>query len=300
MDFLDKNILLDLLNYCRTTFQEMAEKNNVSANAIKKRFHKLVSNGTIMSFFVELSFAMIDAELSMNLVTTDGTEGNEFVEKIGNNPLVSYVGKLSGGIYNVFALYIGGASGLSELGSFLRSFPQVKDVEMHPLLYLRGEKTDFSTTQLKVLKYLTEDPRMAVSEITKRSGLTSRMISKTIKELRNEGKVIFSIEWNPNVNGNVFMLRIHWDESKSNFNEIMSFLQSKFPQEFLAPMISAVNPIIFATFVVDDLKRIQEITEESRKNPNITRLISYLGEPTKAFPDLKTIRLKEILNKAGM
>ncbi len=91
------------MSYCRTTFQEIAEKNEVSANAIKKRVIKMRSMGIIESYFVELTLAMVDAEMSMIILTTDGTEDEELIETIGNNPMVSYVGKLSGGMYNVFA-----------------------------------------------------------------------------------------------------------------------------------------------------------------------------------------------------
>lgn len=299
MDSLDKNILLELHGYCRTTFQKMAQRNDVSANAIKKHFNKMVSIGVIEGFYVELCLAMVDAEMSMNLVTTDGTEDDEFVTKIGNNPLVSYIGKLSGGVYNVFQCYIG-ASGLSEIGSFLRNFPQVKNVELHPLLYQRGAKVDFSTLQLKVLRHLTDDPRMSISEIAKRSGLTSRMVSKAINELKSGNGVNFGIYWNPNVGGIVVMIRIHWDEKETNMNEMLSFLQTTFPLEYFAPMISATHPLLFATFIVEDLKRVQEIVQEIRKNPKIGSLITYMGEPAKIFPDIKTIRLKEILAEAGL
>ena len=299
MDSIDRNILLDLFSYCRVTFQEIAEKNDVSANAIKKRFNKMHSMGVIEDFYVELSLAMVDADISMSLVTTDGTEDEEFIETIGNNPMVSYIGKMSGGIYNVFACF-SGTSGLSELGSFLRNLPQVRTVELHPLLYAKGEKIEFSPLQLKVLRYLVEDSRMPVSEIAKRSGLTSRIVSKVINELKEGGGVNFTISWNPNAGGLVIMLRIHWDEKEINFNQILSLLQKQFPLEYFAPMISATNPLLFASFIVKDMKRVQEISQELKKNPKITSLITYLGEPSRVYPDIKTIRLKEILAEAGL
>ena len=122
MDSLDKNILLDLHANCRITFQEIAQKNSISENAIKKRFTRMVNSGVIEDFYVELCLEMVDADMSMSLVTTDGTETGEFIEEIGKNPMVSYIGKMAAGIYNVFACYHG-AVGLSEIGSFLRNFP---------------------------------------------------------------------------------------------------------------------------------------------------------------------------------
>ncbi len=286
------------MSYCRTTFQEIAEKNEVSANAIKKRVIKMRSMGIIEKYFVELSLAMVDAEMSMIILTTDGTEDEELIETIGNNPMVSYVGKMSGGMYNVFACF-SGTSGLSEIGTFLRNLKQVRNVELHPMLHLKGEKIELTTLQLKILKFLVEDPRMSVSEIAKRSELTSRMVSKVINELKEGGGVNFTITWNPNKGGIIIMIRIHWDEKETDLNQILSLVQEQFPLEYFAPIISATNPLLFATFIVENLKRIQEITQELKKNTMITSLITYMGEPARIYPDIKIIRLKELLAEAG-
>ena len=72
----------------------MANKHGVSANAIKKRVKKMLETGSIEGFSVELSLAMLDAEVVMCLAYTDGTEDeNTFIEEIGNNYMVSTIGK---------------------------------------------------------------------------------------------------------------------------------------------------------------------------------------------------------------
>ncbi|PWI48297.1 hypothetical protein CEE45_07525 [Candidatus Heimdallarchaeota archaeon B3_Heim] len=298
MDSIDKNILLDLHVNCRTTFQEMANKNGVSANAIKKRFNKMLSTGVIENFYVELPLAGVDAELLMALITTDGNEDGNFVEVMGNHPMISYIGKLAGGMYNVFSCFQG-TIGLSEMGAFFRNLPSVTNVEIHPLLYWRGNKVEFTNLQGKVLKCLIEDPRRAASEIAKQTGLTSRMVSKTINELMEKGGVILGIIWNPNLGGIVAMIRISWLEQKTNLKEIISFLQKNFPEEYFAPMISATSPVLFATFIVKDLKVVQTITSEIKKFQHVTNVITYLGEPSRVFPDIKTTKLKELLNSIG-
>lgn len=300
MDTIDKNILLDLHANCRTTYQEMAQKAGVSANAIKKRVNKMQTRGIIEGYYVELGLAMVDAEMSMAMVTTNGTEDEkEFTETIGKHSMVSYIGKLSGGLYNVFALYQG-ASGLSEMGVFLRNLPPVKQVELHPLLYAKGTKIELSALQLKVLRYLVDNPRAPISEVAKQSGFTSRMVSKTITELIDGGGVNFSIRWNPNVGGTTIMVRIHWDEKKADLNKILAFLQNRFGAQYFAPIISASLPLVFATFVVPDFQAVQEITGEIRKNSAIDSVISYLGEPSRVFPDIKSIRLMEMITEAGL
>ncbi|MHA1978034.1 MAG: winged helix-turn-helix transcriptional regulator [Candidatus Hodarchaeales archaeon] len=294
MDSIDKNILLDLHVNCRATFQQMATKNGLSSNAIKKRFNNMLSTGVIEKFHVELTLAGVDAEMLMALITTDGNENVDFVETMGNHPMISYIGKMSGGIYNVFSCFQG-TVGLSEMGKYFRNLPSVTNVEMYPLLITRGYKVEFSNSQITVLKCLIENPRERVSELSKKTGLTSRMVSKTIHELMEEGGLSFGISWNPNIGGLVAMIRVQWDEPTSNLSEILNFLQNSFPEEYFAPMITASNPVVFATFIVEDLTRVQQISTEIRKYSPVTNVITYMGEPSRVFPDIKTIKLKELL-----
>ncbi|MHA2366940.1 MAG: winged helix-turn-helix transcriptional regulator, partial [Candidatus Hodarchaeales archaeon] len=186
MDLIDKNILLNLVVNCRRSYQEMAHKNGISANGIKKRINKMISLGLIENFYTELSLAMVDAEMSLSLIYTDGTEDEQaFLDQLGNDPRVNTVGQASGGVWIVFAIYTNGSVGLSELGTFFRIFPFVKNIELHPLLYFQGKKINkFSMSELTVLKYLIEDARMTISEISRRSGITSRMVSSVIKEFQ--------------------------------------------------------------------------------------------------------------------
>jgi DNA-binding Lrp family transcriptional regulator len=277
----------------------MAQKRNVSANAIKKRVMKLLSLRAIEGFFVELSYAMIDAEPCMAIVTTDGTEDESFIEMIGNNPLVGPMGKLAGSMYNIIAVYQGSSS-LAELGSSIRNIPCVINVELHPLILTKGNKIELSVTEKKVLQYLVSDPRMAISEVAKKSGLTSRTVRNTIDDLTSGGGVNFGIYMNPSAGtGITVMFRIHWEEKAINIGEVLTYLSKTFPEEYFVPLLSATNPLLFAIFLTSDSRRIQEINQILRQKTEFTTIIAYVGEPARIFPDLKLLRLKEILSEAG-
>ncbi|MHA2096027.1 MAG: winged helix-turn-helix transcriptional regulator [Candidatus Hodarchaeales archaeon] len=300
MDGIDRKIMLDLSNNCRTTYQEMAQKHNVSANAIKKRVTKLLSMGVIQGFHVELSYAMVDGEACMVLVTTDGTEDESFIEMIGNSPYVGVVGKLAGSTYNLIAVYQGGST-LLEIGSMLRNISCVTNVEVHPIIFDKGKKVEFSFTDKKVLQYLVSDPRMTISEIAKKSGLTSRTVRKTIIELYKSSGVTFGIYMNPTAGSGITpMFRLHWKEKETNIGEILSYLSQTYPDEYFVPMLSATNPLLFAIFFISDSRRLKEINNLLRQKTEFTSIITYLGEPARFFPDLKLIKLREILAEAGL
>ena len=123
MDPIDKNILTDLMINCRTTYQEMALKYNLSANAIKKRINNMISKGVIEQFTISLSLEMIDAEIMMSIVHTDGTEDEEkFIIEIGTDPRFSAVGKTSVIFTYVLLNTSRGYKDLMKSGLFLINF----------------------------------------------------------------------------------------------------------------------------------------------------------------------------------
>ena len=180
MDSTDIGILRALGENCRASYQDMGRALGMTANAIKKRVNKLIENGTIHSFVVYLSFAMIDAESFLAILTpaTSNTE-EELLKEIVKNPHVFSTGFLSDGTCIVFTEYEG-ETGQSELQQFLDSLGNVAHYELHTLLSPRGRKVEFKPLEIRVLKSLVEDPRAPATEIAEKTGLTPRRVRKII------------------------------------------------------------------------------------------------------------------------
>jgi DNA-binding Lrp family transcriptional regulator len=186
LDIIDKGILIDLAQNCRASYEGLARKYGITATAIKKRVTSLEKDGVITGFFVELSLAMIDAELVLTIVRTDDSYiDDEFTKAAREYPSTYAILPLSTGDNVVLAESIG-MRGLSDLGTFIRSLRGVRSAEVHPLLMERGSKIELASIQLRVLACLVEDARMTVPEIARRSGLKARRARRILKEL-NEG-----------------------------------------------------------------------------------------------------------------
>ncbi|MGY5871522.1 MAG: winged helix-turn-helix transcriptional regulator, partial [Candidatus Thorarchaeota archaeon] len=198
MDLIDKGIILDLDRNCRVSYEILARRYNLAANSIKRRIEKLLESGVIQRFTIELSLAMMDSELMLALISTEGLEDEKaFLEKIAENPMVLQVGFLPSGNSAVFAEYVG-SQGLSDLGLFFRGLEGVKEVEMHTLLIERGGKVELTTLRLKVLRCLVQDARMPISEIAEQTGLTAKRVRKVLDQFLDNEVVRFTIRANLN------------------------------------------------------------------------------------------------------
>jgi len=238
LDSIDKRILLALDENCRLSYQALAEKLGLTATAIKKRMDRLIETGVIEEFSIILKPAMMESDYLIALVFTDGSEDEEeFIEHIGSHLMVVQVGQLATGVgrlYFIHCEYVG-AEGLQNLGTFLRTLDSVSSIELHTTMTQRGEKFDIKKMHLRVLKQLLEDARMQVSEISERSGLTSRRVSRAIQEMHDSNAFWFAARWNLSLGKNTeFYLKVGYDEQASRMDEIDEWLRDRFPNEYLS------------------------------------------------------------------
>ena len=297
LDDIDKRIIFELDSDCRMTYQTMADKLDLSATAIKKRVTKLLDTGVIDRFVTTLNYEMIDSDLLLAIIQTDGSEfQDDFIDEVGNNPSVVQVSSIAcgkGGLYSVFAV-TSGLPALSDFGTFIRTLESVTNTEVHVLLYPRGKKITLTKLQLRVLKQLVDNPRMSIVEIAELTGMTARRVRRTITELQDGGGINFAIFWNLGKGHlNEVLLRIEWDEKNITHEGVIDWLRKEYPLEFWSPFISAASPMIFARFVVEDLETIESITRTVRRAPFVKSLSTLVFYSNNLFdwPAVTELRL---------
>jgi DNA-binding Lrp family transcriptional regulator len=307
LDEIDMAILREMNTNCRASYRDLARKTGLSPNAARNRITRLLDEGVITRFAIKLSVAMADADGFLAFVFTDGTENVlDFVPHIGENPMVCHVSALacvSGGAYLLAGEY-SGSEMLAELGAFLRGQEQVEAVELHTMLTTDlaiGRKTEFSKSQLKVLKCLIQDPRMPISDISQKTGLSPKTVRRSLRALEDNGGINFSASFDMAVGGflDVFV-RINWDEKLISLDELTQWLWKEFPVEFWAPWSSASEAVMFADFLVESLQDAERISNHIRMAPFVKSTTILVSFSAAKFPYFTELRLKEILDEAGI
>ncbi len=304
LDPIDKRILHALDENCRLSYQALAEKLGLTATAIRKRLERLITTGVIEEFSIVLKPAMMDSDYLVALVSTDGSENEEaFIEQIGSNLMVIQVGQVvtsTGRLYFVHSEYIG-AEGLQNLGKFFRTLEPVTDIEIHTILTQRGERFDVKKLHLRVLKPLLEDARMQVNEISERTGLTSRRVSRAIRELKDSDSFWFATRWNLSLGRNTeFYLKIKYDEQVAKMEEIDEWLKATFPNEYWFSFYSAIEPTLFGKFVTGHFRDAEQISTTVKDAPIIESVDVLLSYPVRKFPRLGRIKIQEMITVAGI
>jgi len=316
MDAIDRKLLWELHENCRTSYNTLSKVLGISANGVKKRVAKLIDTGVIYNYTIALSIDALNAEVLYGLIYTDGEEhAQDFINQIGAHPMIHVVGtiaSLTGGAYIISAQYIG-THGLAELGHFLRTHDHVSDVELYPLLIpkdhadlqafptrtLRTEG-EFTKLELKVMQCLLDDARMSISTIASLTGLTARRVGRIIQQLMNRG-LMFSVRWNLSAGGlDVVIIRIRVDERQKSIKEVSEWLRSKFPDEFWLPYISAKEPFIFAIFVVQNMQIAETIAHTIKDAPFVKSIAVSVQFSETKFPWLGKLKIQEMIHNAGL
>jgi len=304
LDLIDKQMLIALDKNCRLSYQALAENFGITATAVRKRFDRLVTTGVIEEFSIVLRPAMMGSEYLIVLIHTDGLENEEeFIQMIGSNLNVIQVGQLVTGVgrlYFAHCEYVG-AEGLHNLGVFLRTLENVTEIELHTTLIQRGKTFEIKKMHLRVLRCLLEDARMQVSDISERTGLAARRVSRAIQELIDSDAFWFATRWNLSLGGNAeFYLKIKHDGQVGVKDEIEDWLRNEFSLEYWYSYFSAIEPTFFAKFVTDHFLDSQRISRIVKNNPHIVSVDVLLSYPVTKFPRLGRTKLEKLLTDAGV
>ncbi len=300
MDSVDRRILWELDANCRISYQNLGQKLNLSANAIRKRIEKLVDDGVIVRFMVLPHNALINVDFISIIVYTDGIEiQDDLIQRIGNHPVVHHVTPIvttQGGAYHLFGQY-SSIDMLSELGQFLKEFENVTEVKQYPVIFPKGEKINLSKTQLKVLACLIDNPRMGISEIARRSKLSARMARRVLKQLQEGRAVRFTVRWDVNAGDNTsFWILIRWNQKKMTHEELVKALESEFPNDYWTSFVVATELIVFARFVVDNLRSAYQITGKVKELQFVESTQNFVCYSTSDFLWLGETLLQEMIS----
>jgi DNA-binding Lrp family transcriptional regulator len=299
LDYIDKKIIEILDDDCRTPYREIAKSLGMSATAIKSRVDELVTSGIIISFIVEFSSAMTDADAMMVWIKTDGTENKEkFISEIASNRGVSQITLIYGGDYLVFAEYTSSLE-LAALAQAFRSNPHISSTEMHTILIPRGRKMNLTNLHLRVLKALLKDARMSISDIASETGLTVRLVRKALRELKQSEAIRFSIRARLNMGDRVtFLLKLKWDPKQASREEILDLLVTSYKDEFWNAYSSASDPFLICAATVDNLNRVDTISAKLRSHPAILYSEAFIYRPAYRYKGIKRLCLEEAIQAA--
>jgi len=314
LDPLDWALICELCGNSRTPYKTLARKLNISTNTVKNHINRLRQKGVIKKFGICVSFETLGAEMVSGFVTTDGSEDViELMKMIANQPMVCDICRNADRRYEYWAM-VKGASETLGLKHFLTSLDCATDVHIQPieLFYpnkpptyvgnTRGKKVAFSRDQLRVLKCLTIDSRLPISQIVKKTGFTPRRVRRILHDLQEGGGIHTYASYNLFELGDLeYRLRICYNDAQIAGHDVVMALYKKHPEVFLWSTITTNEPIVDVGLIIDRPGKGPPIAAEIKTAPYIKSVEDFVTYPrvVHAINRLST-HLFELLREAGL
>jgi DNA-binding Lrp family transcriptional regulator len=299
MDKTDIILVLHLLVNSRLSNRELAEKLNLSVNAVHKRIQNLKETGVIRKFTAKVNvFALGGITIQMFGVSTASSTEN-LPEILGKNNKVYWVA-LAGGNY----VYIGAnLRNLSELEPFVDFVTKEAKIQnpvvgiisspVAGLSYpLPSHNVTFSTLDRKIIHALHDDSRKPISDIAEELGVSAKTIRRRLSNMIAHHLVDFSLEWYPDASNDIItILHAHLKPTIEKKN-VVQILNKYMPNLLFYWSFSNLSNQLLMGIWTNTMKELKDIQERLAKEnifDSMVPNILYVGYIFETWRDDPTI-----------
>jgi DNA-binding Lrp family transcriptional regulator len=297
LDFLDKQILLELSQNCRISFTDLSVKYDCSVNTIKNRVKALEEEGIIQNFSVNLRSELFNASMAIMLIKNIHKLGKKRIKEVGNHRLVNSICFSLNSGFIIFD-YSSNLE-LNELIEFIQQF-NVEDFTVYPILppYIKDSKKplktldDLQNIDFLILYHLKYDGRMSLSRLSKKTGASVPTLRKRLEFLRINLMIDETILLNPGMTeeGLMVVFEIQLDKLTTKMKyEIENNLRMHFEYEFWVSWKVVDRPILLLAFNISNLSEIETVTEVISKEiiTNLKDISAIIGGKIEYYPNYK-------------
>ncbi len=301
MDSIDRMILIELLQNCRISYEELGHKVGLSASSVWRRVTELEEAGVIDRYLLALTRQVVAPRVIHALLSLDGSvSDNEILESIQRDEK----SVACSAVMNRFCIASYEVLSEDEEESLLqrvRSIPGVAAMSTYshqePLQAPDGDnEMDFSESEKELLRLLFKNPRISINEMGEITGKTYRRVKKTLDGIVASGKVRFGVEWNPNIRGNEMFL--FWMTLNPDFDieEIREWLQERYPENYWWAYLTSTEDAMFANFAFEQVSQALMVKDEVAQHPNIKHAEVFFVKSHFRRPRIAERMLQENLN----
>jgi DNA-binding Lrp family transcriptional regulator len=284
MDKTDVLLSMLLLVNSRTPYRELADKLNLSANAVHKRIQSLVNQGIIRKFTTKISLQASGAVTVLLYGTSEAESLDKLHEKLSKHGSIWWL-TLGGGNFVILGAYLKRMLELESLTDYVKKEVLVPNPTVG---IFSASQSEADTNLEKILRSidsqiiyaLRNDSRKPIADIAEEVRITAKSVRRRLNTMINKGLIEFSIQWYPDTSNDIFStvhLRLRPDAKR---DEVAHILKGYFPNLlFYYPFINIPNELLcfLWTNTMKQLKEIQQRLVDEKIVASTVPNILYTG-----------------------
>jgi len=296
LDRLDKALIIELAQNCRVYYAALARKHQVTLNSIKNRINKLLAQGLIQQFTVQLSPRLFHASGAYILFANTKTVTSTLLNQIGNHPNVRATG--TGPDKGVlFALYPSN----DQLNQLLDQLHQYGLEEIQVLTYLELDRAPPSKSlptletlqplDYLILYHLRVNGRMKLGVLAQKIRVSVPTIRKRLNFLRVNRYIEETIIMNLGASSGVMALFIiEFSElTTRKALELTQRLHQGLHDQLLLTWKSVERPQLLVGFYFDGAYELTRIKDQIQNDliPECLSINHAIGGSMTFYPDFR-------------
>jgi len=280
VDKTDVILSLLLLENSRSPYRELANKLNLSANAIHKRIQSLIEMGVIRKFTAKINLSALQAVV----VTLYGKSEAESVanlhEKLGTHGSIYWL-TLGGGNYMIIGAYLRTMQEIEPLVDYVKK----EALMLNPVVGIHSsaatsprfspEKTLHSLDR-QIICSLSNDSRKSISDVAEDVGVTAKTVRRRLSSMTRNGLVEFSIKWFPDTSNDIIttmQLRLRPDADKS---AVSGMLKKYFPNLLFSYQFINIPNLLLCFVWTNTMKEVKEFQQRLENEETVASIVSNI------------------------
>ena len=259
MDKLDVQILSHLLNNCRIPDRQIGKEIGISGVAVNSRIQKMIDKKIIEQFALKIEPPVLGYSVLYFVVI--GKEIDDILNKIRLVGEPFFVVTCVGGITVCSIVVKDDTTKKMNLAKNLLNNVRVLSIfeAKNPEI-----RSDLTKTDIEIIDILLKDPRLKIEVIAKKSGFSTKTVTRSLDKLQNDEAIQFTSIYDPKKMGEFIPFAILVGVI-SNVKNALLKLEKKFSSSFLQKPFVHMNQVVLFLysdniFKIDDLARkIQDV-----------------------------------------
>lgn len=259
MDKLDVQILSHLLNNCRMPDRQIGKEIGISGVAVNSRIQKMIDKKIIEQFALKIEPPVLGYSVLYFVVI--GKEIDDILNKIRLVGEPFFVVPCVGGITVCSIVVKEDPTKKMKLAKNL-----LNDVRVLSIFEAKNPeiRSDLTKTDIEIIDILLKDPRLKIEVIAKKSGFSTKTVTRSLDKLQNDEAIQFTSIYDPKKMGEFIPFAILVGVTTNVKNALLK-LEKKFSISFLQKPFVHMNQIVLFLysdniFKIDDLSRmIQDV-----------------------------------------
>ena len=283
MDKTDMSLILLLLQNSRLPYAELADKLNLSVNAVHKRIQQLIETDVIHKFTAKVSVLASQAIPVYIFGTSQLASFKDLPDRLRTNGSIYWLA-IGSGKFLYIGVYIRNLAELEPIISLIKkeaALPEpivgIMQPGQLPPMNLKPSDLAICDLDYQIIDSLKDDARKAIADIANELGISSKTVRRRLNRMIKNNLIELTLEWYPDKSDDITTLMDIRLKPDCNLASVAYQILKKYSTNALFYWSFANIPNAL-TFVIwtNSMAELDKLRERIEKEPDVISAVPYI------------------------